>query len=125
MSCAGIQEVKKEVKAAPNYSGKWTGQSVIEAQGIIDNLELDLVHKSDGLTGTITDTAGYINNAQLSNVDLKERTLTFSFIASTPMGNITVNSTGTFSEDEKEIVLTFVIPDMNMNGNARLIRAGN
>jgi len=123
MSCAGIQEVKEEVKTAPNYSGKWIGQSIIEAQGTIDNLELILIHKGDELTGTITDTAGYISNAQLTNVDLKEKTLTFSFIASTPMGNISVNSSGTFSEDERELVLTFVIPDLNMSGNARLIRS--
>jgi len=125
VSCAGIQEIKKEVKTTPNYSGKWIGQSIIEAQGIIDNLEMILVHKGDELTGTITDTAGYINNAQLTNVDLMEKTLTFSFIASAPMGNITVNSTGTFSEDGRELVLTFMIPDLNMSGNSKLIRAGD
>ena len=124
MSCAGIQEVRKEIKTAPNYSGKWIGQSMIEAQGIIDNLDLTLVHEGNIITGILTDTAGYISKAQLTNVNLKEKTLTFIFIASTPMGNIPVHSTGTFSEDERELALAFVIPDMNMSGNARLIKSG-
>ncbi len=125
VSCSGIWEVRKEIKTAPNYSGKWIGQSMIETQGIIDNLDLTLVHEGNIITGILTDTAGYISKAPLTNVNLKENMLTFIFMASTPMGNIQINSTGTFSEDERELVLKFVIPDLNMSGNARLIRSGN
>jgi hypothetical protein len=125
MSCAGIQEIRKDIKTAPNYSGKWSGQSIIEAQGIVDNLDLTLVHEGNIITGILTDTAGYISKAQLTNVSLKEKTLTFIFMASTPMGNIQINSTGAFSEDERELALTFVIPELNMSGNAILIRSGD
>jgi hypothetical protein len=124
-SCAGIQTGKKEVETAPDYTGRWTGQSYFNAQGqsITDNLDLNLVHKDGIITGILNDSAGYMSNTLLINVELKEKTLTFSFIASTPMGNIEVNSTGTFSEDNKELGLTFVIPDMNISGNAKLKRS--
>lgn len=125
LSCTGVQQVREEIKIVPNYSGKWSGQSMIEAQGFIDNLELALVHEGNIITGILNDTAGYISNVQLTDVDLKGKTLTFLFIASTPMGNITVNSTGTFSEDEKELSITFMIPNLNMSGNAKLIRSGD
>jgi hypothetical protein len=125
LSCTGVQQVREEIKIAPNYSGKWSGQSMIEVQGFIDNIELTLVHEGNIITGILNDTAGYLSNVQLTDVDLKEKTLTFLFIASTPMGNIPVNSTGTFSEDEKELSITFMIPNLNMSGNAKLIRSGD
>ena len=119
MSCAGLQKDKR----GPNYSGRWNGQSFIEGQGITDNLDLTLIHEGGIITGMISDTQGFLSNTQLTNVALKERTLTFSFIASTPMGNVQVNSIGTFSEDNKELVLTFTVPDLNMGGNAKLVKS--
>jgi hypothetical protein len=119
-SCAGVQEVKKEIKAAPNYSGKWTGQSFIETQGITDNIDLTLIHEDGVISGSISDSQGFLSNTQLTNVVLKEKTLTFSFIASTPMGNMQVNSTGAFSDDDKELTWTFIVPDLNMSGNGKL-----
>jgi hypothetical protein len=98
---------------------------MIEVQGFIDNIELTLVHEGNIITGILNDTAGHVSNVKLTDVDLKEKTLTFLFIASTPMGNIPVNSTGTFSEDEKELSITFMIPSLNMSGNAKLIRSGD
>jgi hypothetical protein len=123
VSCAGVQEVKKEIKATPNYSGKWTGQSFIEGQGITDNMDLTLVHEGDKVTGVISDTQGFLSSTQLTDVVLKEKTLTFSFIASTLMGNVNVNSTGTFSEDDKEFALTFTVPELNMGGSGKLVKS--
>lgn len=123
VSCAGVQEVNKEVKLTPDYSGKWTGQSLIEAQGMTDTLDMSLIHESGVITGVISDTQGFLSNAPLINVVLKEKTLTFSFIASTPMGNMQVNSIGIFSEDSRELALTFIVPDMNMTGNAKLLKS--
>lgn len=122
-SCAGVREVKKEVTTEPNYSGIWTGQSYIEGQGMTDNLNMTLVHEGEAITGMISDTQGFMSNTQLTNVVLKGKTLTFSFIASTPMGSVQVNSTGSFSEDDKELVLTFIVPDLNMGGNAKLFKS--
>lgn len=118
--CAGVQKVKKEIKEEPNYSGKWTGQSFIDGQGMVDNIDLNLVHEGGAITGVISDTQGFMSNAILSNTELKGKSLTFSFIASTPMGNVQVNTTGTFSDDGKELVLSFKVPNLNIGGNAKL-----
>jgi hypothetical protein len=122
-SCAGVQEVKKGVVTGPNYSGLWTGQYSIEAIGTIAKLDLTLIHKDATITGTITDSENYVSNTPLTNVVLKEKTLTFSCTASTPMGNLQVDYAGTFSEDDKELTLTFVVPSMNVGGNAKLIKS--
>jgi hypothetical protein len=142
ISCASVQESKAPVSPAapltapsapvlapvvqaPNYSGRWIGQSVIEGQGMIDTLDLTLVHQNGIVTGVVSDSQGYMSNAGLTDVDLKEKTLKFSFIAATPMGSIPVNSIGTFSEDSKELAISFVVTSMNMSGNAKLVRTEN
>jgi hypothetical protein len=116
-SCAGMPMVKEGI----NYSGKWTGQSYIDAQqGMVDNFDLVLVHEGDVISGVISDDQGYMSNTQLSNVALNEKILTFSFIASTPMGNVQVDSTGTFSEDGEALELYFLVPELNISGSASL-----
>jgi hypothetical protein len=86
-------------------------------------MDLTLVHEGDKVTGVISDTQGFLSSTQLTDVILKEKTLTFSFIASTPMGNVNVNSTGTFSEDDKEFTLTFTVPELNMRGSGKLVKS--
>ncbi len=135
LSCAGMQQenapaVPEAQPTVPvvqgkNYSGKWTGQSIIEGQGIMDNLDLTLVHQNGTVTGVMSDSQGFVSNASLMDVELNEKTLKFSFMATTPMGSMPVKSVGTFSEDSKEMSLAFVVPDLNMTGNGKLIRSEN
>ena len=115
--CAGMSMFKEAV----NYSGKWTGSSYFEVQqGVAGTLDMDLVHEGDVISGVISDGQGYMSNTQLTNVELNDKTVTFFFIASTPMGNIQIDSTGTFSEDGEALELHFLIPDMNVAGNGSL-----
>ncbi len=114
-SCAGLFGGK-----APNYSGKWIGPAYIDGQGDPDNWDLTLNHEGGTITGTLTDEAGYMSDVKLIKVEFKEKVLEFSFVASTPMGDVQCNCTGTFSEDNLEYSLTFEVPDMDMGGNAKL-----
>lgn len=114
--CAGLPTVKETT----NYSGEWTGQSYINAQGMVDNLNLVLVHEADEISGVISDSQGFMSNTPLSDTKLTGKILVFSFVAATQMGNMQINSTGTFSEDGKTLDLSFTIPDMNIEGNASL-----
>ena len=115
--CAGMTMFQD----AANYSGKWTGLSYFEVQqGVAGSLDMDLVHEGDVISGVISDAQGYMSNTQLTNVALNDKTLTFSFLASTPMGSVQIDSTGTFSEDGEALELHFLVPDMNIAGSASL-----
>jgi hypothetical protein len=72
--CCGIyycQEV--------DLSGTWKGTTEVPEESEQDQLTL-ILEKADGeYTGTITDSLGFADEAQLEDVEFKDNTLTFNF----------------------------------------------
>jgi hypothetical protein len=62
-----------------DLSGTWEGKTGVPEEPEQDHLTL-VLEKADGeYTGTITDTLGYADEAQLEDVEFKDNTLTFNF----------------------------------------------
>ena len=124
VSCAGVQKSKAPVAPivpAPNYTGTWTGP--VSVQGQTGTFIMSLIHEGDTITGTLSDGSGMISNAQLTNVVLKDRVLSFSIIVASPQGSVPVNFTGTFAENNKEYTATFEVPMVQMSGNVKFIKS--
>lgn len=118
LSCAGIQETKKEAPTIPNYTGTWTGPVYVQGQAA--TLILALIQEGDKITGTISDGQGQMPSTEITNAVLKDKVLSFSVPITSPQGTVLVNFTGTFSEDNKEYALYFEVSGMQFSGNATL-----
>jgi hypothetical protein len=62
-----------------DLSGTWKGTTEVPEESEQDQLTL-VLEKADGeYIGTITDTLGFADEAQLEDIEFKDNTLTFSF----------------------------------------------
>lgn len=74
--------------ADADLSGTWSGTTEVEGYDVTATLVLK---KSNGsYTGTVTDSGGYTQDAEIYSVKLHENELSFSFQVTTPDGSMEV-----------------------------------
>ena len=144
-SCAGVQESKAPVAPTvsyaapvvqaqgntatppaqavklPNYTGTWTGLVVSQSEYVNgDQFTMSLNHNGDKITGTFSDSMGYMSNTEMTDMDLKGNVLKFSVIAMSSQGNYPVYFSGTFSGDNREYALSFEVGSAQIDGTATM-----
>jgi hypothetical protein len=62
-----------------DLSGTWEGTAEVPDVQDLDKITLVLEKSEGSYSGTITDSVGYANKADLENVEFKENELSFSF----------------------------------------------
>jgi hypothetical protein len=82
-----------------DISGTWEGSTVVPNATEEDELTLVLAKDSDSYTGTISDSMGMAQDAELQEVDFSGNTLTFNFTIDTGNGSMQVDVTLTVAGD--------------------------
>ena len=83
-----------------DLSGTWVGSTEVPDMDELDKLTLVLKKEEGKYSGTITDSMGMLQNAEIEDVEFKDNTLTFNFQVDTGEEYMTVHTSLTVKGDK-------------------------
>ena len=112
----GVIEIKKVVKT--DITGTWEGDAYLDGQDAPNTMTIVIKKTGNVYSGTITDSYGYINAAELKDIKLDKNKLTFTYVGTSPNGSVVMENIMTIKSNE--MTGTFKTTDGTFSGTYKM-----